>query len=803
MPWPVHPNGLLGAQGGDNDSYRIERSLRFNTADSAYVSKTYASGTAATTLTISCWIKRSSLSTTSSIFASRSGNTVAQLEFASDDKLSFVGTNSAGSITMNIKTSDIFRDVAAWYHLVLLVDTTQATASDRVKIYVNGSQITSFTTSTYPAQNSTYAIFGATEHSLGGRLLVGSGVDSYFSGYLTETIAIDGQALTPSSFGETDAITGRWKAKAYSGTYGNNGFYLKFADNSSTAALGTDSSGNGNTWTTNNFSVATSTLADKVANDSLVDSPTNYGTDTGVGGEVRGNYATLNPISTLRSTIIDGALRTNAGDRGSISTIGMTSGKWFCEMYVTALGAESSVGISRGINIMNSYVGSSSDSWGYYYNGLKYNNASSASYGSSYTTGDTIGAAFDADAGTIVFYKNGTSQGTAYTSLTSGPYYFATSGRSSTSANDVTMNFGQQAWRYAPPTGFKALCTTNLPTPTIGKPSSYMDVVTYTGTGSALTPTSSLGFSPDLIWLKSRSAATDYALYDTVRGVQNRLESNTTDAEVTSDSGVTAFNSSGFTLGTLSQANTNTATYVAWAWDAGSSSITNTTGSITSTVRANPQNGVSVVGYTGNGTAGATVGHGLGVSPSMIITKKRSTATSSQWTVGFSALGWNRYILLNSTAAAATDSNVWNSAPTSSVFYLGNDIWNNHSGQTTIAYCFAEIEGFSKFGSYTGNSSADGPFVWCGFRPRFVLAKNSSSGGAGYDWVIWDAARNPSNQTAKVVFPDLANAEEETTTIIDILSSGFKLRNSGATTNAGTMIFAAFAESPFKYARAR
>lgn len=179
----------------------------------------------------------------------------------------------------------------------------------------------------------------------------------------------------------------------------------------------------------------------------------------------------------------------------------MSSGKWFCEMYVTALGAESSVGISRGINIMNTYVGSSSDSWGYYYNGLKYNNASSASYGSSYTTGDTIGAAFDADAGTIVFYKNGTSQGTAYTSLTSGPYYFATSGRSSTSANDVTMNFGQQAWKYAPPAGYKALCTTNLSIPTIKKPSSAMDVVTYTGNGSARSITG-LGFSPDLVWIK-------------------------------------------------------------------------------------------------------------------------------------------------------------------------------------------------------------------------------------------------------------------------------------------------------------
>jgi len=699
-------------------------------------------------------------------------------------------------------TTQLFRDTSSWFHLVVAFNTTLATSSDRIKVYINGSQVTAFSTTNYPALNDDTGVTDTRAHQIGSEW----NVTDFLSSYLSEIHLIDGQALTPSSFGETDSITGRWKAKAYSGTYGTNGFYLKFADNSGTTSttLGKDSSPNGNNWTPNNFSVTAGT-----SNDSLVDSPTNYGSDTGLGGEVRGNYPVFNSVSKNSSvTISDGGLRAAfTNNRFQSVTIPIpTTGKWYAEF--TALNGSSTYSIGIGDiaqNADSSYsLLSSSPAISYINNGNKNVNGTVNAGGATYTTNDIIGVAVDSGSSSVSFYKNNSLQFTVSGSSFStyaGRWVFG--GDASAFSEVLVFNGGQRPFAYTAPTGFKALCTTNLPTPTIKKPSTAMDVVTYTGTGSALTPTSSLGFSPDLVWLKSRSAATDHTLYDTVRGTQNRLESNTTDAEVTSDSGVTAFNSNGFTLGTLSQANTNTATYVAWAWDAGSSSVTNTTGSITSTVRANPQNGVSVVGYTGNGTAGATVGHGLGVSPSMIITKKRSTATSSQWTVGFSALGWNRYILLNSTAAAATDSNVWNSAPTSSVFYLGNDIWNNQSGETTIAYCFAEIEGFSKFGSYTGNSSADGPFVWCGFRPRFVLTKNSSSGGAGYDWVIWDAERNPSNQTAKVVFPDLANAEEETTTIIDILSSGFKLRNSGATTNAGTMIFAAFAEAPFKYARAR
>ena len=514
-----------------------------------------------------------------------------------------------------------------------------------------------------------------------------------------------------------------------------------------------------------------------------MDSPTNYGTDTGVGGEVRGNYATLNQISTLKGTIIDGALRTNGGDRGSISTIGMTSGKWYCEMYITALGAESSVGLSQGINIMNTIVGSTTDSWGYYFNGNKYNSISGSAYGATYTTGDTIGVSFDASAGILAFYKNGVSQGTAYSLLTSGPYYFAVEGRSSTSANNVTMNFGQQAWRYAPPAGYKALCTTNLPTPTIKKPSSYMDVVTYTGTGATQT-ISSLGFSPDLLWTKGRSLAQSHNLFDTLRSGQ-RLRSDTTGAEAST---TVTLGSNGFTLGTESESNNSGSTFIAWAWD------------------EDPIAGLDIVPFVSpSGTTQSTVAHNLGVAPKMIITKNRDTSANN-WAVFHSSVcdTTSKFLQLNTTAAVQTFATVWGaSLPTSSVFGVtGGGV--AASGVNCIAYCFAEVEGFSKFGSYTGNGSANGPFVYCGFRPKYILIKSSA-----YNWIAYDSSRDTYNVSNLKIALDTAQIENgsgvggSTFNMLDILSNGFKLRSANIDTNSGTMIFAAFAESPFKYARAR
>jgi hypothetical protein len=603
---------------------------------------------------------------------------------------------------------------------------------------------------------------------------------------MTEIHHIDGQALTPSSFGETDTITGVWKPKKYAGTYGTNGFYLNFSDNSGTTSttLGKDSSGNSNNWTPNNFSVTAG-----AGNDSMIDTPTPYAD----GGNGRGNYCTLNPLDNGGLALANGNLEgtyTAAAWRTARATFAITSGKWYWEISSPNATTSTSpyqaiiAGIAKSAATLTSYVGSDASGWSYFnVDGTKYTNGSNAAYGSTWTSANTIGIAFDADNGTLTFYRDNTSQGTAFTGLTSGPYFPAVSCYSGSSVTAV-CNFGQRPFAYTPPSGFVALNTQNLPEPSIKKPSSYMDVVTYTGTGSALTPTSSLGFSPDLVWIKGRSGATDHALYDAVRGVQLDLVSNSTAAETTQTQGLTAFNSNGFNIGTLAKLNTSTATYVAWCWDES----------------ATP--GFDIVTYTGNSTAGRTVAHSLGVAPSMIITKSKNTNLGN-WAVYHSELGNTKALYLNQTVAAFTGSNWWNNtSPTSSVFTVGtsNDV---NGASDYVAYLWSEVAGFSRFGSYTGNGSSDGPFLHCGFRPAFVIFKSSSS---GYDWFMFDNRRDPENVVDLALFPNSSSAESGGSTyMFDFTSNGIKIRNSQLNLNGSgnTYIFAAFAEAPFKYSLAR
>jgi len=337
--------------------------------------------------------------------------------------------------------------------------------------------------------------------------------------------------------------------------------------------------------------------------------------------------------------------------------------------------------------------------------------------------------------------------------------------------------------------------------PTITKPNLYFDVVTYTGTGATQT-ISGLNFQPDFVWIKSRSAATDNKLTDAVRGATKGLISNSTGAETTDSTGITAFTSSGFTLGSSSVYNNSGATYVAWCWKANGSGSSNTAGSITSTVSANTTSGFSIVTYTGTG-ANATVGHGIGIAPSMIICKGRSVG-GNYWQTQHSALGPTKALFLNTTDAAFTNSAYWNNtAPTSTVFSLGGNTDANGNGTTYVAYCFAPVSGYSAFGSWTGNGSADGPFVYTGFRPSYILWKRTDS-SAGGDWGIVDATRNPSNVVGEYLAADTSGAGA-TYSMLDMVSNGFKIRWSDTSTNAsgGTYIYMAFASAPFKFSLGR
>jgi hypothetical protein len=784
--------------------YPISRSLRFNSGDLAYLNRTPGSAGNRRIFTFSAWIKRSQANALVGIMGAG-----VNADSTQTDLLGFDGTNgnsllaNFGDGTYFVTTVAVLRDFSAWYHVVFAIDTTQATNTNRVKIYLNGIQQT--LSGTYPPQNYDSAFNTTNFHTIGSRSRSGA-ASNYLNGYLTEVNFIDGQALEPSSFGLNDPETGVWSPKRYTGTYGTNGFYLNFSDNSNNTAatLGKDYSGNGNNWTPNNFVVSPTT---SVNNDSMVDSPTAYGTDTGVGGEVRGNYCTLNPIDKDSSTVTltNGNLSWASGaptyNQVCRATIAVTSGKWYWEVTPLTTGAWVCVGVAdAGGSLLNA---SRLSAGGWYYSGVagnKLNNGANTAYGATFTNNDVIGAALDMDTGSLTFYKNGASQGVAYSTGLAGK---SIAPSLQDQANDVTaaINFGQRPFAYTPPTGFKALNTQNLPEPVIAQGNKHFDVALVTG-NSSVPQVITTSFAPDFLWSKCRSAAVDHGLYDTVRGGNRILSSNTTGAEVTTTSNIVTFTSTGASLqagGSI--ISDDGRTYVDWLWKANGAGVSNTDGSITSTVSANTTAGFSIVTYTGNGTGGATVGYGLGVAPKMIIIKSRSFA-GTDWPVYHASVGNTAYLQMNTTSASITTSGAWNNtSPTSSVFSLGTGGSFNSNGQTYVAYCFSEVAGFSKLGSYQGNGSSDGPFVYTGFRPKYVLIRDTGAA----DWDIQDTARSPFNTSKERLWANLSSAEVVSTYDIDFLSNGFKIRSTNPDTNSngGTKIFAAFAENPFKNALAR
>ena len=802
-----HNNILAGSSGQGGSGYQIERSLRLNKDDSAYLNFTPSSDGNRKTWTWSAWFKRSRLTINDySILFGAIFQNLSDYSFLtyghSADSLMFYDSGAPV-----IQMTDVFRDSSAWTHICLAVDKTQSTASNAFRLYKNNELADITYSGTYTQNEPTAINRGAVPHSIGSNLPYSG---RYFDGYIAETYFIDGQALAPSDFGEYDD-NNVWQPIEYAGTYGANGWHLDFSDNTSTTTIAEDSSGNGNDWTANNISVTAG-----AGNDSLLDSPTNgTQTDTGLGGEVSGNYSTWNPLSaTQADALSEGCLtvtKTSGGYESTTSSIAVKQGKWYAEFKLTLAGSYPGFGITEVTSQVASnpsysaYIGAEAKSYNYYPS-LGWYSASTQQptyNGTTISTGDIIGLALDLDSATktLKTYINGSLDNTLNVADPDLGYVFGTTALSAGSV--ITANFGQRAFTYAAPSGYKCLCTANLPDPTIADGSQYFDTKLYTGNGSTQT-VSGLNFSPDFVWIKNRPQNDNHKLLDTVRGATKEIESNTTDAEVTNADGLTAFNSDGFALGADNEYNTSSEAYVAWNWDAGSSTVSNTDGTITSQVRANPSAGFSIVSYTGTG-ANATFGHGLNTPVEMVIIKHRTGANF--WVVGHKDLPFtsDKYLMLDASSASLTAGGVaWQStAPTSSVVSIGTSSVLNGSGNTHIAYCFAPVEGYSAFGSYTGNGSVDGPFVYTGFNPRWIMIKSTASTNS---WVVHDTARDPHNAATRQLLPNLSSAEFSTTaTSRDFLSNGFKLRNTNASINTLNIkyIYAAFAEHPFKTARAR
>ena len=786
-----------------SDGYNISRSVRLRSSASAYFSRTPASASNRTTWTLSTWVKRGSLGGTG-ILIDVGGTTNLsdyQMLWFSSDTIDFHQQTTTG-YTARLVTTAVYRDPSAWYHIVAVWNTTSGTTTltgtptDRMQLWVNGVQLTSFSTTVVPASSLNSRI------NLNALTTIGqasSGTAFSFDGYLTEINFIDGQPLTPLSFGSTNAITGVWQPIKYTGTYGTNGFYLNFSDNSAATAatIGKDYSGNANNWTPNNISVTAGTTYD-----SMLDVPTPYAD----GGNGRGNYAVLNPLD--RNTNLapsDGNLTyavSGAVQYSTRSTIFPNSGKWYAEFTISSssaiIGIANQSAVVQGANGLNGVFA---------FTTLIYNNSGTAAQSglASFAASDVISVAYDADTNSVQFYKNNSTFGTAVTPSATVPFCFYVGANGATCT--VNANFGQRPFTYTPPSGYVALNTQNLPTPTISNGANYMAATIYTGTGATASISNAVNgvsFQPDFVWVKNRTNAYDHDTYDSLRPQGSRLITNLTNAEGgTTTTQVNSFNSNGFGLGTYIGVNESGSAFVGWQWKAGTTSSSNTNGSITSTVSVGATQGFSVATFTAPASGAFTFGHGLGVTPSMFILKDRTNAGTA-WGVWHKSLSnlAQSYLQLNSTNAVASNATIWNNtAPTSTVI-------STQSGQVvlgsanSVAYCFSEVAGYSKFGSYTGNGSADGPFVYCGFRPRFIMIKRTD---VADNWNISDSSRNTYNVNNASLFADLSNAESTSVNISDFLSNGFKIRGTPTWSNAngGTYIFMAVAENPFKLSLAR
>jgi len=907
---------LLAASGGK--AYEIDQSLLFDSGDTADLTKTMGAGGNRKTYTISMWLKRTKLGVRQAFIygGSDNENYTTYADFSANDELDFVFYSTGTGVIGRLKTNRVFRDIASWYHVVLAMDTTESTAGDRMRMYINGAEQTSFSVDTNPSLNSsTHFLNEGFAHYIGN-----DDVDGYFNGYIAEVNVIDGSQLTPSSFGKTDAVTNAWIPKKYGGAYGTQGFYLKFVS----GALGTDSSGEGNNWTANNLANA----------DVLLDTPTN-------------NFCTFNSLDNGSTVLSQGNLKfvnsSGGSDTGNTFAIPYT-GKWYFEHRLTVVDAYYAGFLSKG------YTGTAGSYSGFTalqirYDGQWYNGSAFESYASSFSNGDILGWAIDCDNGKVYVSVNGTFansgnpvNGTnpADTFTATADWKFITYGNS---GSQFDANFGQNGtfnglvtaqgnadgggignFYYAPPSGFKAFSSKNLPTSTIKKSTAFFDNLLYTGDASAKT-ISGLSFRPDYIWIKNRSDGYHHANVDSTRGATQIISSSQNIVELTSTEQVKTITSDGFTLGDNSDGNNyvnlSSDNYVAWCWRAGGASpsktyavkvvsdsgnkyrfddygtsavtlnlqeggtytfdqsdssnathplrfsttsdgghgggseyttgvttngtpgssgaytritvaasaptlyyyctahsgmggqvntnstfgATNLDGSSLSIVSENTTSGFSIVKYVGTGS-NATVGHELGVAPSVIILKNRDT--DDNWRV-FSRGDNTDYLTLNYTNGSTDDNTTWNdTSPTSSVFTIGTDTNTNRSGDDFVAYCFAEVEGFSKFGTYEANNSTNGPFIYTGFTPSWIVFKYID--GAGEWWWMLDSTRDPTNLTTEILYVNATAAESTISGSagVDFLSNGFKIRaTNGGINSANTYFYMAFAEFPFKSANAR
>lgn len=749
--------------GGALGSYEIARSLRFNSVDRPKLTNTgVASPTNDKKFTQSIWFKRGLI--TSATVMSLLGP-LDDVRFNTDDSLGIIGN---GGATIYRQTNQKLRDPSAMYHLVLSWDTANATAADRLRVYLNGTEITSWKTNNAVAQN--YQPL-QNKASTVRYISTYNGANWFFDGFVAEVIQVDGQNLLPTAFGEFDAITGAWVPKRYSGSFGANGFWLDFADNSNTTSgtLGKDRSGNNNDWTPSGFSVSAG-----IGNDSVEDTPTN-------------NFPTLcNLLGGAGTTVFQdaGMTFTNAGShelKGATIPI-PSSGSWYWEVTMNS-GTANMMGIVLA-NVAAGYVGQDARGWGWH-NGVaqKFTNAVGTAWGSAAGAGIVVGVLYNASTGDLSFYRAGTLMGggPAFTGLDTSQTYLPAI---SVNGGGLSINFGQRPFVHSVPSGAKALCSANMDAPAIQNPRTRVASFVQAGSGSAGSKTG-LKFQPD--WIKGKretSGAQTTPFFTAVRGTGKYKPSTSAAAEVTDAQSVTAFNSDGYSFGTSTVLNASAVNYLMLC------------------LKDDPANGIQIVTWTGDGAATKAINHSLGKKPSMLMAHGMGATLTYLWHKAFASdAHWCS--MTTTTIASEVNTNSPFSAFNASTITVTNNATNNlnSNGVVYVAILFADGPLFAS-GVYTANASADGPAFYCGFRPALV---------------VWSATNNQQwpSVNAGIVNNYNGNAAQDADSFMtgngfgtytgsaDILAFGAKIRNSGVNYQSGTnRPWFALAEQAGKYARA-
>jgi len=839
MSSPTGSSQWFANPGGDFYNGVATQSLKFAyTSAETWLAITPDAGNRKTH-TLSVWVKRSGLGASQNILEATgsgdAGNT--DIWFDANDLLEVSGANTYFRVT-----TQRFRDTSAWYHLVFRFDTTQGTANNRLLIYVNGSVITDFATNNNYSQNTDYGIGGNVEHRIG---------DGYghFDGYMARYEFIDGLSLGPENFGETK--NGVWIAKAYGGSYGTNGHKLEFKEigtSANSSGLGADTSGNGNHYTPTAIVASDSAMPDSPENNFCTLNP----------------LANINSGSNHASVHSDGNLHAINNGSNISHLYGtfrindfLTNGCYFEARIISIDTSRFYFGIIDPLSYTGVAVASYENTQKAVMNhlnrifsnlvsdGNSTFNPNSMAGGEAIKNNDIVGVAIKGD--NVWFHVNGVytkdaSNTVGNPSSGANPAIPAITAIATTDyfpyfgyASDYHVNFGQDpgfggfltgnnvgtetadegagVFKYDVPTGFQAMCSANLVEPDIGANSGtqatdHFNPHIYGGTDAA-TRTFDIGFVSDWSWFKARNQ-NNYGsqLYDSSRGETKVIVSSADTAEATNAAGVTDFDDSGnlLKIGTDAFLNESGTTMVIWNWKAnGSTTSTVTDGTINSTVQTNETAGFSIVTWTGDGEDQATIGHGLGVKPSWIIAKSRNVA--GNWRVWHQSLSSEKFMTLDQNVVPGTSDSVWGTSPAqgTATFSIGSNTDVNQDTKLYVAYVFREITGYSKFGSYVGNADTNGPFVFTGFRPAWIMIKRFDTTGS---WLIYDNARNPDNMVTQYTFADITNAEGSDGKV-DFLSNGFKQRSPSSYTDdnasGGTYLYMAFADSAgsFKYANAR